>query len=854
MFTDIALPEDIQADLDMRRQSVSMTKAMRLDDISRVIAEKRDEAVKERKGSGIEEVWRAAEEAYLGMDDANRHEFGKAKWAKPTTMDGPVTTEHQRNHTQEYRSTVFVRLTARYVDAGAAKVAEILLPPDDKPFSIEPTPVPDLINLKEDESQVMGPDGLPLERDPRPEEVAPVPPSPAASPSAGPGVASNVGQTATAATGPSPVPGPAAGQPQAGQPPVMPPGVNPADLPGQPLKVKDLVQEALEKATDKAKKAETRIHDWMVESLYTAEVRKVIFDAAKLGGGVLKGPFPKVTKAMALSQQDGATVLAIKETIVPWSKRIDPWNLFPDPCCGEDIHQGDYIIERDRISRRQLKDLMDEPHYLPRQIQKVLKEGPGKKYLDDQRPDANPNDDRYEIWYFTGSISREDLCTINHFATPAEQPESYDETIPKDRKDVYIQAVLINDTINKAVLNPLESGSFGYHVMPWQRREGSWAGVGVAEQASVPQRIVNAGTRALLNNAGQSAGGIVVVDRSQVEPGDGHWAFGGGIKFFLKKGDTPGDDVRKAFTTFTFPNMQAALQAIIDYGFRLAEESTNIPLITQGQSGETTPETLGGMQLQNNNANQLLRSIGYMFDDCITDPVVRDYYEWLLLDPNVPDEEKGDYKINAHGSPSLVERSIQNQEIAQMAAMAANPIYKLAPDKWAVEYMKSRRLDPRNFKPTEDEQAKIDQTPPPPPPQVQAAQIRAEVDKMRVEMMGQMKQMEVQMREQIAARDTDRDTVYVQAERERTESERQLRMEELRMKLQLAQLDYAAQHQITVEELKTKLADTAMKLNVQRELSEFNRDADMQEHVTPPAVKPPTEPAGRAKPGEAFQA
>ena len=93
MFTDIALPEDIQADLDMRRQSVSMTKAMRLDDISRVIAEKRDEAVKERKGSGIEEVWRAAEEAYLGMDDANRHEFGKAKWAKPTTMDGPVTTE-----------------------------------------------------------------------------------------------------------------------------------------------------------------------------------------------------------------------------------------------------------------------------------------------------------------------------------------------------------------------------------------------------------------------------------------------------------------------------------------------------------------------------------------------------------------------------------------------------------------------------------------------------------------------------------------------------------------------------------------------------------------------------------------
>lgn len=847
MFTDIILPEEIQADLDRLRQSGDVTKALRLDDIGRALATKRDEAVRERKGSGIEEVWRAAEEAYLGVDDANRHEFQKAKWMKPTTMDGPVTTEHQRNHTQEYRSTVFVRLTARYVDAGAAKIAEILLPSDDKPFSIEPTPVPDLIKLKEDETQVMGPDGVPAERDPRPEEVTAA--SPAASASAPPATAA--GLHAPSTPGAPPVPTPPAGQPQAGQPPVMPPGVNPAELPGQPLKVKDLVQEAMEKATDKAKKAEERIHDWMVEGLYTAEVRKIIFDAAKIGTGVLKGPFPKITKAMALSQENGEMVLAIQETIMPASKRIDPWNLFPDPCCGEDIHQGDYIIERDRLSKQQLKALMKEPHYLEKQIAKVLKEGPGKKYLDDQRPDANPNDDRYEVWYFTGTLSREDLCTVNHFAN---QAELNDDTLPRERDDLYVQATLINDTVIKAVLNPLESGSLGYHVMPWQRREGHWAGVGVAEQASVPQRIVNAATRALLNNAGQSAGAVIVVDRSQVEPADTQWAFGGGMKFFLKKGDSNVDDVRKSFTTFTFPTQQPQLQAIIDYGFRLAEESTNIPLITQGQSGDTTPETFGATQLQNNNANQLLRSIGYQFDDCITDPVVRDYYEWLLLDPNVPDDEKGDYKINAHGSPSLVERSIQNQTIGQMAAMAANPIYKLAPDKWAVQFMKGNRLDPRNFKPTEDEQAKIDQTPPPPPPQVQAAQIRAEVDKMKAEMQAQMKQMEIQMRDQISARDTDRDLTYVQAETERTQVERDTAMRKLQMELQLAQLKYATDRQMSLEELKTELSTVAMKLNVQRELSQFNRDADMKEHVTPEAISPPTEPAGRAKPGEAFQA
>jgi hypothetical protein len=31
----------------------------------------------------------------------------------------------------------------------------------------------------------------------------------------------------------------------------------------------------------------------MVECQYTAEMRKVIFDSARIGVGVVKGPFPK---------------------------------------------------------------------------------------------------------------------------------------------------------------------------------------------------------------------------------------------------------------------------------------------------------------------------------------------------------------------------------------------------------------------------------------------------------------------------------------------------------------------------------------------------------------------------------
>ena len=157
-----------------------MRRLQRLEALGRAIADKRDEAVKARKASGIEEVWMACEEAYLGIDDENRNEWMKAKWSKPTSMQGPVTTDAivSRDPT---RSSVYVRLTARYVDAGSAKVAELLLPIDDKPFSVDPTPVPELIQARDLLKKIMQNGGeMPPEMQQAPAAQAPAAQAPAA--------------------------------------------------------------------------------------------------------------------------------------------------------------------------------------------------------------------------------------------------------------------------------------------------------------------------------------------------------------------------------------------------------------------------------------------------------------------------------------------------------------------------------------------------------------------------------------------------------------------------------------------------------------------------------------------------
>jgi len=791
--------------MDNPQQPADEDKSKRLAALAGRLVELRKEAVEGRKASGIEDVWKAAEEAYLGIDDVNRAQWEKAQWAKPTSMQGPLTRATTGDGTDN-RSTVFIPLTARYVDAGHAKVSELLLPMDDKPFAFDPTPVPELIAARDMLKQVMQNGGE-------------LPPQPA--------------QPMAQAVAPESL---MTGQPDAAMQPV----------PQTPQEAFKAAKDAVARATSSAKAAEKRIYDWVVEAKHAVEMRKVLFDSARIGVGILKGPFVEGRIATALMRDDAGNVaIEIKKERKPGERQVDPWNFFPDPACGEDVTKGSYCYERDYMSPSQVKKLPDVGGYIQSEIDAVLNEGPSKCYLtEDGSRNPSAVDDpkirsrRFELFHFYGEISAEDLMAANEkLANAAAKRESY-----------HVTATLINERVVRVVLNPLDTGRMPYRVFPWRRRSGHWAGVGIGEQCSPAQVICNGATRAMLTNAGQSAGVQLIIDRTSIVPVDGKWIITPN-KVWVKKSDATIDDMTKAFTAVEIPDRQQSLMNIIEYSFRIAEESTNIPLISQGQSGATTPDTYGAAALQNNNANQLLRSIATTCDDCITEPLIRDYYEWLLLDPDVPNEEKGDFNINAHGSSALVERAIQDQVIQQLVEPSLNPAFELSPARVMEEYLKSKRIDYRSLKLTDEEKAEMAKRQPPPAPAVQAAQIRAQAQLKAAQMAQQTDMSRIK-------RDTDRDTIYVQAETQRTQNEFMSRREELAVRRELAVMDYANKHSLKLEDVKGKLADTVMKLRTQKELALGTAAIDLHKHRNPqPQVATPAvEPPGRAPAGEAFQA
>lgn len=115
----------------------------------------------------------------------------------------------------------------------------------------------------------------------------------------------------------------------------------------------------------------------------------------------------------------------------------------------------------------------------------------------------------------------------------------------------------------------------------------------------------------------------------------------------------------------------------------------------------------------------------------------------------------------------------------------------------------------------------------------------------------QIAQVENQTEQQRITTDTDRDTAYVNAEREKNAADSLARREELQMKWQLAQLEYANKNQMKLEDVKGKLAETSMKLNVTKDLAVAAHMMNGQK-AAKPVISPTIEPVGKAENGQSY--
>jgi len=257
-----------------------------------------------------------------------------------------------------------------------------------------------------------------------------------------------------------------------------------------------------------------------------------------------------------------------------------------------------------------------------------------------------------------------------------------------------------------------------------------------------------------MDNMGYSVGPQVLEVEDLIEPKEGDDYQMRPYKHWVAKTGIPGsgalDDPSKAMTFLQFPNYLNEIMPVIQYWLKMAEDTTGLPLLLQGQA---STDAVGVSQQLMNNASTNLRLIVKAWDDCVCKPNIEDLYEWCQL--YGPETARGDAKAIPLGSSTLLVKELQMQAMLQVLDRAVQPIYGLSPKRIMTGFLEGFQIDAENYRPDEQEMQQLQAAANKPDPRVESAQIQAQAqtviaqirdatDRLKIAIDAQAKALQVQ--------------------------------------------------------------------------------------------------------------
>ena len=456
-----------------------------------------------------------------------------------------------------------------------------------------------------------------------------------------------------------------------------------------------------------AKRMEKKIMDQLEESHASKQLRSTAFEMALFGTGIMKGPFA-IDKEYPNWDEEGEYNPTIKT--VPSTSHVSVWNFYPDPDAAN-MDDAQYVIERHKMSRTQLRSLKKRPFFRSQVIEDVISMGEGyvKKYWEDDLRDyqTDYDIDRFEVFEYWGTIDREVL-------------ESADVDIPEEFEDIdEVQANIwyCNGRILRAVLNPFKPAHIPYYSVPYELNPYSFFGVGIAENMDDTQTLMNGFRRMAVDNAVLSGNLLIEIDETNLVPGQDLSVYPG--KVFRRQGGAPGQAI---FGT-KFPNVSNENMQLFDKARVLADESTGFPSFAHGQTGVAgVGRTASGISMLMNAAAGGIKTVIKNVDDYLLAPLGKAMFSFNMqfdFDPDI----KGDLEVKARGTESLMANEVRSQRLMQFMQVASNPtLAPFAKFPYIVrEIAKSMDLDPEkvtnSFEEAALQQKLMQQNAPPAPAQ-----------------------------------------------------------------------------------------------------------------------------------------
>lgn len=616
---------------------------------------------------------------------------------------------------------------------------------------------------------------------------------------------------------------------------------HPTDIDGVEIP-NDMAEAAVEQA-------EQKIDDYLNECGYAKHGRQAIFDACKLGIGVIKGPFARSSTRrvvrrgqVPLTDEFGQPVfqldpfgnpvidetgqpvpemaqsveLQIVEETKPASARVDPWMFFPLPCRAMDECEG--VFEMHLYPRQKLASLARHPGFDADAIRTVIAADPVVTDVEASllrerqqllRTDNEPHR-HYVVWEYHGPIEREWL-------------QEYGLDLGEDPLEMYVgEAWFCGPDLLKLELNAiLGDERVPYYVLPYKRDDAdilnSW---GLPRSMRDDQRTIDIIFEAMHHNSRLCSGPQTVIFDGKAVPADGKFTIEGPKTWRISD-----PSVTSIAEIIQFQNVPSVINQLIpmyEIAKANADENTQLPAMMQGEAMNSVP-TASGMAMVMNASNIVQRRLAHAWDDEITIPMLTRYY-WWLMEFDEDDSIKVEMEVDPRGSSYLIVKDMQAQHgmmALQLAGQDPELRQRLKMDELYQTVFNFLDVPTDRLFKSEDEIAQEGESP---DAQMQQQALQLELQKAQADAEKAMAEAQKAMAEAQALGQPDQSAGL---EYEREQMRYQGQMAELETRLLIAQMErdakiaaVSADKEIKVTELQAKLQtnqqDQAMKAQLEQ--------------------------------------
>ncbi|MES3674432.1 hypothetical protein QC589_00595 [Halomonas elongata] len=565
--------------------------------------QRRRELVESSLGAHIRRCWESAKMARQSVDNRMLDCLRRRK--------GEYSPEKLQAIRKEGGAEIYMMLTATKCRAAAAWIRDIMMPANERPWGLEPTPVAEV------------PDAY----------LAPL--------------ASQIRHQA-------------AEMQQQGQQ---------VDMAALAEQAREQLRQAAEDAAREAtERHEELISDQLAEGYWDEAFEAFIDDFVTYPAAFIRAPiFRRVPELQWL---EGWRPVK-GETIRPEFERVSPFDMYPSPDATS-IDDGAFIIERARFTRSQLNQLIGVPSYSEDAIRQVLDQyGQGglRDWLwsDGERAEL---EGRGHEWLTPGETIDGLIYSGGAQGVTLLQWGISPDEIEDPLAEYEVEAILIGQHVIRVRINrdPLERRP--YHKASFQPVPGSFWGQGIPELMADVQDVCNATARGLVNNLAISSGPQVEVYEDRLQPQEDPtdiypWKIWR-TKASIETGNNP------ALRFFQPQSNASELLAVYEQFEYRADESTNIPRYMYGSDeAGGAGQTASGLSMLMESANKGIKDAIRHIDRGVLRRVIEAL--WLHNMQFSDDNSiKGDASVVARGSSAMLIREQTNQLRQQFLQLTAN--------------------------------------------------------------------------------------------------------------------------------------------------------------------------------------